>query len=196
MSLQRPLTIVFAPLLLAACAKEQPPPNYSGAASQPAASQPAASQPAAASAEATIMATSGSKVTGKAVLKALADGSGVSVHVMISGASPGDHGMHIHQKGDCSSPDGKSAGGHFNPANVAHALPATAERHLGDLGNITVTADGTGEASIERKGANLKEGDAMSFLGRAVIIHAKPDTGAQPTGAAGARIGCGEIKKQ
>jgi Cu-Zn family superoxide dismutase len=101
----------------------------------------------------------------------------------------------VHEKGDCSAPDGASAGGHFNPAGHQHALPASnPPRHLGDLGNITIGKDGKGTLEIVAPGANLKDSDPNSFFGKAVIIHEKKDDGGQPTGNAGGRIGCAEIK--
>jgi len=119
---------------------------------------------------------------------------GVKVSISLENVSPGDHGAHVHEKGDCSSADGLSAGGHFNPANSPHALPTSTPRHLGDLGNITVGKDGKGTHEIVAPGANLKDSDPNSFVGRAIIIHEKKDDGGQPTGNAGGRIGCGEIK--
>ena len=139
----------------------------------------------------TVRATSGSKLTGTATLTEVADG--VKVVLSVAHVAPGDHGAHIHEKGDCSAADGTSAGGHLNPAGNPHALPPTTPRHLGDLGNITVGADGKGTLEIVAPGANLEEGSPNSFLHRAIIIHAKKDDGGQPTGNAGARIGCGEI---
>jgi len=117
----------------------------------------------------------------------------VKVRVQVAGAPPGKIATHVHEKGDCSAPDASSAGGHFNPAGLPHALPPAAERHLGDLGNIDIGADGTGSTEIVVKGASLKEGDPSSFLGRAIIVHAKQDDGGQPVGNAGGRIGCGVI---
>lgn len=135
---------------------------------------------------------SGSKLSGNASLMEV-DG-GVKVTLSVEGVTPGgDHGAHIHEKGDCSSPDGKSAGGHFNPGGHDHALPATPKRHLGDLGNLTIGKDGKGSLEITIPGANLKAGDPNSFAGKAVIVHAKKDDGGQPVGNAGDRIGCGVI---
>ena len=135
---------------------------------------------------------SGSKLSGNASLMEV-DG-GVKVTLSVEGVTPaGDHGAHIHEKGDCSSPDGKSAGGHFNPAGNDHALPATPKRHLGDLGNLTIGKDGKGSLEITIPGANLKAGDPNSFSGKAIIVHAKKDDGGQPVGNAGDRIGCGAI---
>mgnify|MGYP003536204975 FL=1 len=67
----------------------------------------------------------------------------VQLTVSINGAPAGTHGVHIHEKGDCSAPDAMSAGGHWNPAMVMHAAPG-ATAHLGDLGNVTIGADGKG----------------------------------------------------
>jgi Cu-Zn family superoxide dismutase len=143
--------------------------------------------------EVTFQAKSGSKVTGTGSLTEIPEG--VQVTLVVEDVSPpGDHGAHVHEKGDCSSPDGESAGGHFNPSAQPHALPVNSPRHLGDFGNIVIGADGKGTLEIVAPGANLKEGDPSSFLGRAIIIHAKRDDGGQPTGNAGGRIACAEIK--
>jgi Cu-Zn family superoxide dismutase len=142
--------------------------------------------------EVTIEPKSNSSINGKATFVEVPDG--VKVTLALANVPPGEHGAHVHEKGDCSDLEGKSAGGHFNPGNNPHALPATNPRHLGDLGNITVDANGKGTLEIVAAGANLKENDPHSFLGRAIIIHEKKDDGGQPTGNAGGRIGCGVIK--
>jgi Cu-Zn family superoxide dismutase len=142
--------------------------------------------------EVPIQAKSGSKLTGKAVLTEAPDG--VKVVLSVENVSPGEHGAHVHEKGDCSAEDGSSAGGHFNPGGHPHALPSGSPRHLGDFGNITVNADGKGTLELVAAGANLKDGDPSSFLGKAIIVHEKKDDGGQPTGNAGGRIGCAELK--
>jgi Cu-Zn family superoxide dismutase len=134
---------------------------------------------------------SNSKLTGTATLTET-DG-GVRVVLNVQGISPGDHGAHVHEKGDCSAPDGASAGGHFNPAGHQHGLPVVEQRHLGDLGNIAIGKDGKGTQDITVPGANLKPGDPNSYVGRAIIVHEKKDDGGQPTGNSGGRIGCGVI---
>lgn len=116
----------------------------------------------------------------------------IEVSARVTGLAPGKHGFHIHQYGDCSDPAGKSAGGHFNPAGHPHAGPASAKRHVGDLGNLT--ADKNGSASLQHKDGVLKLTGPHSILGRGVIVHAKADDlKSQPTGAAGARVACGVI---
>ena len=137
-------------------------------------------------------AKSGSKLSGSAMLMEVE--GGVKVTLSVEGVAPGgEHGAHVHEKGDCSAPDGASAGGHFNPAGNEHALPTTTKRHLGDLGNLTIAKDGKGSLEITIPGANLKAGDPNSFAGKSIIVHAKKDDGGQPTGNAGGRIGCGVI---
>jgi Cu-Zn family superoxide dismutase len=159
----------------------------------PAAEAATAAEPAAPkTVEVALQAKSGSKLAGKVTLTEVPEG--VKVVLSVENVSPGDHGAHIHEKGDCSAADGASAGGHYNPGSHPHALPTGTPRHLGDLGNINVGKDGKGTLEIVATGANLKDGDQNSFLGRAVIVHEKKDDGGQPTGNAGGRIGCAEIK--
>jgi superoxide dismutase, Cu-Zn family len=143
------------------------------------------------SVQVTFESKSGSQLAGTGTLTETAEG--VKVELELENVPPGEHGAHVHEKGDCSAPDGTSAGGHFNPESHPHALPESGPRHLGDLGNVTIGADGKGKVDIVVAGANLKEGDANSFLGKAIIVHEKLDDGGQPTGNAGGRIGCAVI---
>jgi len=167
-----------------------PPPATPAEAASAAA--PAAESAAGKTVEVTFQPKSGSSLSGKATLTETADG--VKVALALEGLPPGEHGAHVHEKGDCSAADGSSAGGHFNPASNPHALPTGTPRHLGDLGNVTISPDGKGTLDIVAPGANLKDGDPNSFLGKAIIVHEKQDDGGQPTGNAGGRIGCAEIK--
>ncbi len=119
-------------------------------------------------------------------------GSGVKVEADLTGLTPGKHGFHVHQLGDCSAPDGTSAGGHFNPENTPHAGPGAAIRHVGDLGNIEADADGN--AHYEREDKMISLNGEHSIIGRGIIVHAgEDDLMSQPTGAAGARVSCGVI---
>ncbi len=147
----------------------------------------------AAAARATLEARSGSTVSGWATFTEL-DGGGVRVVVHVEKAPPGTHGLHIHDKGDCSDPEAKSAGGHFNPGAMEHAGPMDERHHAGDLGNIEVKADGTGNLEISSKMLTVTEGP-HSVVGRAVIFHEKADDlKTQPTGNAGGRLACGVIR--
>jgi Cu-Zn family superoxide dismutase len=118
--------------------------------------------------------------------------SGIDIVADIEGLSPGKHGFHIHQLGDCTASDGTSAGGHFDPENKPHGGPADEERHVGDLGNIT--ADENGKAHLEMTDDVIALSGSHSIVGRAVVVHAgEDDLTSQPTGAAGARVACGVI---
>lgn len=126
--------------------------------------------------------------------------TGKSVHIVatVEGAPPGQHGIHIHERGDCSNISEKSMGGHFAPQAHPHALPSQAGeggRHLGDLGNIEVGEEGEGRLEISLGTANLNPGDKMSLLGKAVVIHEGMDQGSehQPSGNSGKPIACGVI---
>jgi Cu-Zn family superoxide dismutase len=121
------------------------------------------------------------------------DGS-VVVVVNIDDATPGLHGIHIHETGDCSDIAGKSMGSHFDPNKAKHGLPSARVRHLGDLGNIDVDKDGNGTLEIAVHDASLKEHDKSTFLGKAIVIHAAKDTGKGSSGNSGNPIACGVIK--
>jgi superoxide dismutase, Cu-Zn family len=154
----------------------------------------AAAQSAAGTAKATanIESKSGSKVTGKAEFTEMPSG-GTKVEVWIENATPGSHGLHLHEKGDCSAPDATSAGGHFNAAGSPHAAPTDAKRHNGDLGNIEIGQDGKGHLSITSDQLTVGPGP-NSVKGKAVVFHEKTDDlKTQPTGNAGARFGCGVV---
>ncbi len=111
----------------------------------------------------------------------------------ISGLTPGEHGFHIHEKGDCSAPDGTSAGGHFNPSAQAHGNPHTSPHHFGDMPMLTADASGHAKLSVELDSITLQEG-AGNIVGRSVIVHQKADDyQTQPTGNSGGRVACGVI---
>ena len=121
---------------------------------------------------------------------------GIRVVAAFTGLQMGEHGFHIHEKGDCSAPDASSAGGHFNPATKAHAARDAAERHVGDLGNLK--ADPYGMARANFVDTQLALDGPNSIVGKAVIIHQNADDfTTQPTGNAGGRLACGviELKK-
>lgn len=137
--------------------------------------------------------TSVGEVTGKVRFEQNDEGA-VTVSVDVEGLDPDSkHGFHIHEYGDCSHDEAESAGGHFNPDNHAHGLPdESAQRHAGDLGNLSADDQGRGQLEITVDTLTIAGSD-NSVLGRSVIIHAEPDDGGQPTGNAGGRIGCGVI---
>ncbi len=122
----------------------------------------------------------------------------VHLKATINGLSEGEHAIHIHETGDCSSADGKSAGGHWNPTNEPHGKWGSSDGyHKGDIGNFTVDANGIGQVDFSTDewciGCNDPQKD---IVGKALIIHdGVDDFTSQPSGAAGTRVGCGVIEK-
>ena len=134
--------------------------------------------------------TKGSKVEGTVTFRK--SGDEIKIVADVTGLAPGKHGFHIHQFGDCSSPDGKSAGGHFNPGKAPHAGHNATPRHVGDLGNIE--ADSSGKAHLELTDKMMTMSGENSIIGRGLIVHEKADDlKTQPTGDAGGRVACGVI---
>jgi Cu-Zn family superoxide dismutase len=144
-------------------------------------------------ATAALQSAKGSKAFGEATFEEV-DGK-VRVIVFTQGLAPDrEHGFHIHEAGDCSSGDGMSAKGHFNPLGKPHGAPSSAERHAGDLPALKAGKDGRARLDVTVDLITVRPGPA-SVIGRGLIIHADPDDyKTQPTGNAGARIACGVIK--
>ena|SRR5947207_1269193 len=145
-------------------------------------------------AKATLQPSKGSSVQGTATFTQ--KGDKVEVVASVSGLKPNqEHGFHIHEKGDCSSGDGMSAGGHFNPLGKPHAHPSTSERHAGDM--PALKADDYGNASFSATLDIITVADGPTgIVGRGLIVHAQADDyKTQPTGNAGARLACGVIEK-
>ncbi|HYD57368.1 MAG TPA: superoxide dismutase family protein [Burkholderiales bacterium] len=144
-------------------------------------------------ATAALQPTKGSKAFGEATFEQVGDK--VRVIVFAQNLKPGQqHGFHIHEVGDCSSGDGMSAKGHFNPSGKPHGNPASAERHAGDLPALSAAKNGRAKLDTEVTGITVGPGP-NSIVGKGVIIHADPDDyKTQPTGNAGARIACGVVK--
>lgn len=137
---------------------------------------------------------SGSNASGTVVFSE--DDGDVRIIAYIKGAEPGLHGLHVHEKGDCSAKDASSAGGHFNPTEHSHGAPDPAEHHVGDLGNIKIGPQGSGVKSLTFK-AETKQGvDSWGiYTGKAVVLHKKADDlTSQPSGDAGPRVACGVIE--
>jgi Cu-Zn family superoxide dismutase len=134
---------------------------------------------------------SGSAVTGHADF--VERDRGVEVTVTIAGATPGRHGVHIHQIGDCSDEKAERAGAHWNPDDHPHAGPGAVRRHAGDLGNIEVGADGRGTLTVVAPGLTVRP-STHAVVGHALVVHARPDDlASQPAGSSGPRIACGVI---
>ena len=132
--------------------------------------------------------TNGSNVKGEVTFSQ--DGPHVRATGEITGLTPGPHGLHLHEKGDCSAPDASSAGGHYNPAGTRHGGPASAEHHAGDFGNVVANRSGTATVDSTLTGVSL-----ASLTGKGLVVHAQPDDEkTDPAGNSGARIACGVVK--
>jgi Cu-Zn family superoxide dismutase len=138
--------------------------------------------------------TKGSKAFGEATFEQV--GNKVRVVAYVQGLVPGrEHGLHIHEVGDCSAPDGMSTKGHFNPYGKPHGHFHSGERHAGDLPALKAGKDGRAKVDIELDIVTVAPGPA-SIIGRGLIVHADPDDyKTQPTGNAGARIACAVIQR-
>jgi Cu-Zn family superoxide dismutase len=139
---------------------------------------------------AVIQPVSGQEVIGTVTFTKVNDG--VRIVALIEGLTPGKHGFHIHEFGDCSEPGENSAGSHFNPNDSRHGYPDEKERHLGDLGNLE--ADNSGRARYDRIDTEISLEGRNSIIGHALVIHEREDDyTTQPSGNSGTPIACGVI---
>jgi superoxide dismutase, Cu-Zn family len=129
---------------------------------------------------------------------------GLFVSMHVEGQTPGAHGTHIHERGECAPgvdhvtgqtvPFG-AAGGHFDPeqtGNHGHPDEPADVAHAGDLPSVVVDAQGDGE--LEYTTPDLTLEGAHSIVGRSIAVHANPDDYAtDPAGNSGSRIACGVI---
>lgn len=147
-------------------------------------------------ARAEIQSASGSTLTGEAVFEETSNG--VKMTLTVQGLTKaGTHAVHLHESGDCSAPDATSAGPHWNPMDEPHGKRHSGgEFHAGDIANLEVGDDGTGKLEVTAEDWTIGTSEASDVIGKAVIIHADPDDFvSQPSGNAGARIGCGVVVK-
>lgn len=139
-------------------------------------------------------AKSGSNVTGNAVFKQ--ENGKVTFTAIMEGLEAGQHAIHLHEKADCSSDDGKSTGGHWNPTGQPHGKWGDAAGyHKGDIGNFNADSNGNGTVSFTTDEWCIGCGDATKdIVGKAIIVHqGADDFTSQPSGAAGTRISCAGI---
>ncbi len=164
------ITFIFALVLLSGCATQIDGP----------------------SANARLSPTKGNTTTGVVTFKTI--GSKVLVTAEIQGLKPNaEHGFHVHEKGDCSSGDGMSTGGHFNPNGNAHGAHGSGAHHAGDLPSLVADMNGNAKLSFQTAAITLGVG-ATDIIGRGLIVHRDPDDyKTQPTGNAGPRLACAII---
>jgi Cu-Zn family superoxide dismutase len=145
-------------------------------------------------AAATLVSTQGSAAAG--TVRFEQHGPHLMVVARVTGLKPNqEHGFHVHEKGDCTSPDAMSAGGHFNPGGKPHGQHGSSERHAGDLPNLRADAAGVAEARFQVDGLTIGSGTA-DIVGRSVVVHAGPDDyRSQPAGNSGPRIACAVIAR-
>lgn len=127
----------------------------------------------------------------------LSDGDGLQLSIVATGLTPGAHGFHLHETGECRRPDFTSAGGHLNPLGNDHGTLSDGGSHLGDLPNLDVNENGTASLTVELDGdrAQLEEW-LFDDDGTAVVIHAGADDyRTNPSGAAGSRVACGVLER-
>ncbi len=133
---------------------------------------------------------------GSAVLEQV-DG-GVEISLKVEGMEPGKHGVHFHETGACEAPDFESAGAHFNPDDSEHGMENENGPHAGDLPNVEVAEDGTGELEFTAEHVSLLADEKNSLMdedGSALVIHEGEDDGkTDPSGESGNRIACGALE--
>jgi Cu-Zn family superoxide dismutase len=134
------------------------------------------------------------QANGQATLTAVT--GGVLIELEVAGMPAGEWvAFHVHETGTCEhGGDFQSAGGHFNPGSKEHGYLSEGGPHAGDMPNQSVGADGTLRAQVFNGAVTLDKGEA-GIVGRALMIHAKPDDyRSQPAGDAGARLACAVIE--
>lgn len=142
----------------------------------------------------TLTPKSNSNVTGTVVFTE--ENGVVSMLATMVGLEPGEHAIHIHESSDCSSPDGKSTGGHWNPTNQPHGKwGIETGYHKGDIGNFVADENGNGNISMSTNEWCIDCDDtAKNIIGKGIIVHAGVDDfKTQPTGDAGGRVSCAGI---
>ncbi len=168
-------------------------PGATGTANTTAGTTANATQAPATQARATLVAIGNSGVAGE--INFAQSGGKVKITGTVTGLTPGEHGFHVHEKGDLSDTEkGESVGGHFNPDMKDHGRPSDTTRHAGDFGNITANDQGVAEINVED--AVVKMDGANSIVGRSIVIHAQADRFTQPSGDAGGRVAFGKIESK
>lgn len=186
-----PTIAAAAAALLSACDAPQPPEEP--VETPLAVTRTAAQLPPVRMATARLASASGSSVRGEANFSLSNDA--VQMQLTLSGLAPGKHAVHVHEHGDCSAPDAKSAGGHWAPKQSAHGKWGDGAHHLGDIGNLEADEQGKASLRFTTDQWALGNGSPTDIVGRALVVHADADDfESEPAGNAGSRVACGVIK--
>lgn len=142
-------------------------------------------------AEAALYPTQGNSVLGVVTFSTVGDK--LRVVAELSGLTPGMHGFHIHERGDCRAPDATSTGGHFNPTGKAHGNPELTAHHAGDLPQLLADASGKARLTAYLDTAWIGKGN-VNIVGRSLVVDASSDDfKTQPDGGSGAHVACGIV---
>ncbi len=126
---------------------------------------------------ATISEIDGSGITGTATFTEV-DG-GIHVHIEIQNATAGLHAMHLHT-GSCAD-----IGPHWHPMGVPTGTPGipvvqatldTPPIGIGEIGNISVSEDGTGTLEWTTPFWSLGGDPNTDILGKLIMVHKTGDT--------------------
>lgn len=155
-----------------------------------------AQQPTVQTFEGALMGAKGDNI-GKIMIRSGENASVVRITINAGGLTPGWHGIHFHQVGDCSDP-GKYelSKGHVNHDDAKHGLLNSDGPDQGDLPNIYANADGSVNAEVSSESVILTGDEGLKDKdGSALVIHANEDDHTtQPIGNAGGRVACAVIK--
>jgi superoxide dismutase, Cu-Zn family len=135
-------------------------------------------------------------VSGTVKFDSSADGKvKMTLDIMVPAKANQSVAVHIHENGDCGD-TAMMAHGHWNPTNAQHGQWGSGSFHLGDIGNVTLDAQGNGHMEMETDLWSIGGSDAnKNILNKSIIVHGGVDDyTSQPSGNAGTRIGCGVIK--
>jgi superoxide dismutase, Cu-Zn family len=126
-----------------------------------------------------------------------AEGDGVRISIRVTGLTPGEHGLHIHETGRCDPPSFETAGGHFAPGGRQHGFENPQGPHAGDMPNLRANERGVADTSFLV--TTVRMGTGTNGLqragGTALVVHERADDyRTDPSGDSGSRIACGVIR--
>jgi Cu-Zn family superoxide dismutase len=134
---------------------------------------------------------------GKVSIRSGENATVLRITISAGGLTPGWHGAHFHQVGDCSDTGQfQLSKGHVNHESAKHGLLNPDGPDEGDLPNLYANADGSVNAEVSSEGIVLMGEQGLKDAdGSALVIHANEDDHFnQPIGNAGGRVACAVIK--